>query len=174
MPSVPSLSGEILFKPSESTKEDTESLKVENKTKPDIPVSQFIQLLHSCAEMKNFSAFTDYIKSLSPSTLDMEFRMLQIIDHDDHQELDKRPEYLSIELLLDYLIHEISCRNNFEFIQAVIRLFLKIHGETVRCHTKLQDKARKLLEVQSAVWQKIDKMFQSARCVVSFLSNSQL
>ncbi|KAH9805539.1 WD REPEATS REGION domain-containing protein [Citrus sinensis] len=174
LPSVPSLSGEILFKPSESTKEDTESLKVGNKTKPDIPVSQFIQLLHSCAEMKNFSAFTDYIKSLSPSTLDMELRMLQIIDHDDHQELDKRPEYLSIELLLDYLIHEISCRNNFEFIQAVIRLFLKIHGETVRCHTKLQDKARKLLEVQSAVWQKIDKMFQSARCVVSFLSNSQL
>ncbi|KAH9805537.1 WD REPEATS REGION domain-containing protein [Citrus sinensis] len=165
LPSVPSLSGEILFKPSESTKEDTESLKVGNKTKPDIPVSQFIQLLHSCAEMKNFSAFTDYIKSLSPSTLDMELRMLQIIDHDDHQELDKRPEYLSIELLLDYLIHEISCRNNFEFIQAVIRLFLKIHGETVRCHTKLQDKARKLLEVQSAVWQKIDKMFQSARCV---------
>lgn len=52
--------------------------------------------------------------------------MLQIIDHDDHQELDKRPEYLSIELLLDYLIHEISCRNNFEFIQAVIRLFLKV------------------------------------------------
>ncbi|KAH9653588.1 WD REPEATS REGION domain-containing protein [Citrus sinensis] len=174
LPSVPSLSGEILFKPSESTKEDTENLKVENKTKPDIPVSQFIQLLHSCAEMKNFSAFTDYIKSLSPSTLDMELRMLQIIDHDDHQELDKRPEYLSIELLLDYLIHEISCRNNFEFIQAVIRLFLKIHGETIRCHTKLQDKARKLLEVQSAVWQKIDKMFQSARCVVSFLSNSQL
>ncbi|KAH9805538.1 WD REPEATS REGION domain-containing protein [Citrus sinensis] len=127
LPSVPSLSGEILFKP--------------------------------------ISAFTDYIKSLSPSTLDMELRMLQIIDHDDHQELDKRPEYLSIELLLDYLIHEISCRNNFEFIQAVIRLFLKIHGETVRCHTKLQDKARKLLEVQSAVWQKIDKMFQSARCV---------
>lgn len=42
------------------------------------------------------------------------------------QELDKRPEYLSIELLLDYLIHEISCRNNFEFIQAVIRLFLKV------------------------------------------------
>ena len=28
--------------------------------------------------------------------------------------------------LLDYFIHELSCRNNFEFIQAVIRLFLKV------------------------------------------------
>lgn len=52
--------------------------------------------------------------------------MLQIIDDDDQQEVDKRPEFESIELLLDYLIHEISCQNNFEFIQAVIRLFLKV------------------------------------------------
>lgn len=72
------------------------------------------------------SAFTDYIKGLNPSTLDMELRMLQIIDDDDRQEPDERPELFSIELLLDYFIHEISCRNNFEFIQAVIRLFLKV------------------------------------------------
>ena len=71
------------------------------------------------------SAFTDYIKSLSPSALDMELRMLQVIDDDD-QEMDKRPELYFIELLLDYFEHEISCRNNFEFIQAVIRLFLKV------------------------------------------------
>ncbi|XP_027106936.1 U3 small nucleolar RNA-associated protein 21 homolog isoform X2 [Coffea arabica] len=121
------------------------------------------------------SAFTDYIKSLSPSALDMELRMLQVIDDDDDddQEMDKRPELYFIELLLDYFEHEISCRNNFEFIQAVIRLFLKIHGETIRRQSKLQDKARKLLEVQSAVWQRVDKLFQSTRCMVTFLSNSQ-
>lgn len=53
--------------------------------------------------------------------------MLQIIDDDDQQEPEKRPELVSIELLLDYFIHEISCRNNFEFVQAVIRLFLKVY-----------------------------------------------
>ncbi|KAJ4709171.1 WD40 repeat [Melia azedarach] len=173
LPLVPSLSGEISFKPSESIKEDTETDKVGNKRQVDTPAPHFLQLLQSAAEMKNLSVFTDYIKSLSPSTLDMELRMLQIIDDDDQQEVDKRPEFESIELLLDYLIHEISCQNNFEFIQAVIRLFLKIHGETIRCHTKLQDKARKLLEVQSSVWQRMDKMFQSSRCMVAFLSNSQ-
>ena len=54
--------------------------------------------------------------------------MLQVIDDDDDddQEMDKRPELYFIELLLDYFEHEISCRNNFEFIQAVIRLFLKV------------------------------------------------
>ncbi|KAG6769424.1 hypothetical protein POTOM_025059 [Populus tomentosa] len=176
LPSVPSLSGEILFKPSEPVDgEDTKPDKAESdKRKLGIPVNQFLELLQSSSEMKNFSAFTEYIKGLSPSNLDMELRMFQIIDEDeDEEELVKRPEFISIELLLDYFIHEISCRNNFEFVQAVTRLFLKIHGETIRCNSKLQDKARKLLDTQSAVWQRVDKLFQSARCMVTFLSNSQ-
>lgn len=49
----------------------------------------------------------------------------------------------------------------------------QIHGETIRRHSMLQDKVKKLLDVQSLVWQKIDKVFQSARCMVTFLSNSQ-
>ncbi|KAJ6863703.1 hypothetical protein NC652_040298 [Populus alba x Populus x berolinensis] len=174
LPSIPSLSGEILFKPSEpvdgddSKPDETES----DRRKLDIPPPQFLKLLQSSSEMKNFSAFTEYIKGLSPSNLDMELRMFQIID-DYQEEHETRPEFISIELLLDYFIHEISSRNNFEFVQAVIRLFLKIHGETIRCNLKLQDKARKLLETQCSVWQRVDKLFQSARCMVTFLSNSQ-
>ncbi|PON41112.1 Guanine nucleotide-binding protein, beta subunit [Parasponia andersonii] len=173
LPSVPSLSGEILFKPNESANEEAKKDQVESVGKSDVALSQFLQVLHSSAEMKNFSAFTDYIKSLSPSTLDMELRMLQIIDDDDQQEPEKRPELLSIELLLDYFVHEISCRNNFEFVQAVIRLFLRIHGETIRCQSGLLEKARKLLDIQCGVWQRVDKLFQSTRCMVTFLSNSQ-
>lgn len=71
------------------------------------------------------AAFTDYIKGLSPSTLDMELRMLQIIDDGDQQDY-KKPELVSIEQLLDYFTHELSRKNNFEFLQAVIRLFLKV------------------------------------------------
>lgn len=52
--------------------------------------------------------------------------MLQIIDDDNEQGPETRTVLFPIELLLDYFIHEISCRNNFEFIQAVIRLFLKV------------------------------------------------
>ncbi|CAI0554885.1 unnamed protein product [Linum tenue] len=126
------------------------------------------------------SAFTDYIKGLSPSNLDMELRMLQIIDDndedsndDDPEDVETKPELIAIQCLFDYFIHEISSRNNFEFIQALIRLFLKIHGETVRRQPSLQDQAKKLLEIQSAAWQKIDKLFQNTRCMVTFLSNSQ-
>lgn len=176
LPTIPSLSREIVFKTIESGREDKGSQTDKlNKSGRNLtfPASQFLQLLHSSAEMKTFSAFTDYIKGLSSSTLDMELRMLQIIDDDDDQEPDKRPELYSIELLLDYFIHEISCRNNFEFIQAVVRLFLKIHGESIRRQPSLKDKAQKLLEIQSALWQRVDKLFQNARCMITFLSNSQ-
>lgn len=148
------------------------------------------------------------MKGLSSSALDMELRMLLILeDNDDEEEAGKRPELHFLELLMDYFIEEVSCRNNFEFVQALLRLFLKvsivvfivlvyflfwcilvpptnpfhfpficcnqIHGETIRCQPVLQEKAQKLMEVQSAIWQKVDNLFQSTRCMVSFLSNSQ-
>ncbi|XP_076941049.1 uncharacterized protein LOC143610452 [Bidens hawaiensis] len=173
LPSIPSFSGEIVFKASEPT--DEEKLIQDDKFGKvmDLQSSLFVQFLQTSDEMKNFEAFTDYLKSLSSSTLDVELRMLLIIDDEDDQEPEKRPELIILERLLDYFIHEISHRNNFEFIQALIRLFLKIHGETIRRQSKLQAKAQKLLEAQSGVWQKLDGLFQSTRCMVTFLSNSQ-
>lgn len=175
LPSTPSLSGDILFKPSVTANGDEKDSKAQgimHNQKINLS-SQFSPLLQSCADAGDFSTFTDYIKGLSPSTLDMELRMLQIIDDGDIQNLEERPELRSIDSLLDYFIHELSCKNNFEFIQAVIKLFLKIHGETVRCQSSLQEKASRLLEVQRSVWHRLDKMFQSTRCMVTFLSNSQ-
>ncbi|XP_056174804.1 U3 small nucleolar RNA-associated protein 21 homolog [Syzygium oleosum] len=181
LPSIPSLSGEILFKPSEmSDKGDMKADEDKSKITPEVLSTQFLQLLHSCSEAKNFSPFTAYVKGLSPSTLDLEIRMLQIIDDDDDdadgddlQDVDKRRELHSIELLMDYFTHEISCRSNFEFVQALVRLFLKIHGETIRRQSVLQNKAKVLLETQCSVWQGVDKLFQGARCMLAFLSNSQ-
>ncbi|VAI93279.1 unnamed protein product [Triticum turgidum subsp. durum] len=174
LPTVPSLSGEILFEPPSSKETDGNTTEdIGHKKMADLS-SYFSRLLQSCGELESYSAFTDYLKGLSPSSLDMELRMLQLIDDDEVEESEEpRPELQSISLLLDYFIHELSCRNNFEFVQAVLKLFLKIHGETIRRHSTLQEKARKLLDVQSKVWQKIDKMFQSSRCMVTFLSNSQ-
>ncbi|KAL9250535.1 WD repeat-containing protein [Drosera capensis] len=182
---APSLSGGIIFESSAVTNEDDADEKANEdnnastiksgsrKQTSSLPPSEFLQRLQSSADAKNFSAFTEYVKGLSPS-LDMELRMLQIIDDDDdHENHVKRPELLSIELLLDFFIHEVSQRTNFEFIQALIRVFLKIHGETIRRRPDLREKARTLLEAQSEVWQKVDKLFQVAGCTVAFLSNSQ-
>ncbi|KAK8956779.1 hypothetical protein KSP39_PZI001162 [Platanthera zijinensis] len=177
LPSVPSLSGEIMFKPKEVAKDDPEDVKIQESAQKLTKLylsSAFCLLLQSCADAKDFTMFTDYIKGLPPSALDMELRVLQIIDDDaDEERLNRRTEFHSIGLLLDYFIHELSRKSNFEFIQAVIKLFLKIHGETVRLHPSMKEKALKLSEVQGLVWQKLDKMFQNSRCMITFLSNYQ-
>jgi U3 small nucleolar RNA-associated protein 21 len=53
--------------------------------------------------------------------------MLQIIYDDESENVEDKPELQSILLMLDYFIHELSCRNNFEFVQAVLKLFLKVY-----------------------------------------------
>uniref|UniRef100_A0A0E0LDY3 Uncharacterized protein n=1 Tax=Oryza punctata TaxID=4537 RepID=A0A0E0LDY3_ORYPU len=125
LPTVPSLSGEILFEPAANSKETDNSAEGTSHKKMADLSSHFSRLLQSCGDTKNYSAFTDYLKGLSPSSLDMELRVLQLID-DEPQNLEQRPELQSISLLLDYFIHELSCRNNFEFVQAVLKLFLKV------------------------------------------------
>ncbi|XP_078434530.1 transducin family protein / WD-40 repeat family protein [Wolffia australiana] len=177
LPSVPSLSGEIIFKNDGVAAADEEITQVadahiSSKLDFNLP-SVFLKQLQSCAESGNHSAFTDYLRGLGPSDIDLELRMLQIIDDEEIQRPEERPELRAIELLLDYFTNEISRKNNFEFVQAIMRLFLKIHGETVRRHSALQSKAKQLLEVQTAVWQRMDSMFQNTRCLVTFLSNLQ-
>nr|ATG70826.1 WD-40 repeat family protein [Callitropsis vietnamensis] len=135
--------------------------------------SAFMKLLHSCMETGDFASVTDYLKSLSPSAVDLELRMLQIIDNENITETEHAVELKGIGMLLDYFVSEVFCNNNFEFVQALIRLFLKIHGETIRRQISLQEKARQLLELQSSTWQRLDTNFQNTRCMITFLSNSQ-
>ncbi|KAL0456169.1 UNVERIFIED_CONTAM: U3 small nucleolar RNA-associated protein 21 [Sesamum latifolium] len=65
LPSIPSLSGEILFKPREPADDEKDSQAGEEqktRDKADFPASQFLLFLQSSAKDKNFAAFTDYIK----------------------------------------------------------------------------------------------------------------
>lgn len=77
LPSIPSLSGEISFKPSESTNdEDAENDREENKRRSDLPPSQFQQLLQSSAEVGNCERpISSHIKSIfnSLSSISMKY-----------------------------------------------------------------------------------------------------
>jgi len=56
LPSLPSLSGDIMFKPSEEAHEDSSKRDVEPRSKrrtTDSPPSPFVQMLQSAVELKN-------------------------------------------------------------------------------------------------------------------------
>lgn len=52
--------------------------------------------------------------------------MLRIID-EESEDLEQGPDLQCIWLLLDYFSHEISFRNIFDFVQAILKLFLAVY-----------------------------------------------
>lgn len=62
----------------------------------------------------------EYLKSLSPSGVDAEFRLLTI-DNDYHD----------LKLAIDFLDHHLQTGCNFEITQAFLNLFLKV--KSVSC-----------------------------------------
>ncbi|KAI4973083.1 hypothetical protein ZWY2020_024588 [Hordeum vulgare] len=73
------------------------------------PVLNKVRLQDCPTKMSTFtsdSAITDYLKGLSPSSLDMELRMLQIIDDDEVEESEEpRPIRAPVHLIAAGLLH---------------------------------------------------------------------
>lgn len=69
------------------------------------------------------SSLVVHIKSMSPSEVDAEFRVMEIVDDD----IDSQSQELQdIGMVLDFLLAELKSNNNFEFIQALMQLFLEV------------------------------------------------
>ncbi|BBN05516.1 U3 small nucleolar RNA-associated protein 21 [Marchantia polymorpha subsp. ruderalis] len=180
LPTLPSLSAEPVFVPEKKAGGELDSKTTSHLMKRQRDgeyLSQFTHSLHTCAESKNYADFVALMKSMSPSALDAEFRMLQLVDEEDENEDEdgeRSKELVDIGLLMDFFAHETKANKEFEFLQALIQLFLKVHGETIIRKPLLQEKARKLHSMQSHAWQRLDSTFQRLRCTVAFLSNAQL
>ncbi|KAH7352052.1 hypothetical protein KP509_19G026800 [Ceratopteris richardii] len=137
LPSLPSLSGEPTFVKPNSLENDQlskgkEGKKAVSRKKDDsIWDSTFVRLLHSCAEAKDFDNLLQFLKGLSPSEIDMEFQMLRMLDDSDVLDESSLKQLKEIGLILDFLIESVKAKRDFEFIQALTGLFLKVHGETI-------------------------------------------
>eukprot|EP00897_Mesotaenium_endlicherianum_P007094 jgi/Mesen1/6412/ME000329S05575 len=130
---------------------------------PEEAGSRFTRLLRADAGL------VEYLRTLSPSAIDLELRMMEIVDDEDAPEDDVR----QVAALLDFLVAEVASKRNFELVQALVQRTLTIHGEAIARFPLLREKARALLERQRASWQKLDDMFQQVRCMVAFFSGTQ-
>jgi len=176
LPTLPTLSGDHVFlAPSEDGVQKA-GLDGGSKTvsrgagKPEHVDFQsvFLELLYSCAESKDYSSLVHHLKTITPSEVDASLRMMQIVDED----ASSHPEELQeIGMVMDFLLAELLMMKNFQFIQAMLQVFLKIHADTIVCQDQLKEKARSLWEQQRKTWQRLDNTFQKVRCTVNFVSN---
>lgn len=66
-----------------------------------------------------------------------------------------------------------SLPTHHPFLQALLRVTLQVHGETIAEHAELRERAQRAQQRLSATWRRLDGLLQSTRCMVGFLGNLQ-
>ena len=56
---------------------------------------------------------------------------------------------------------------NFDAIQALLRLYLSSHGETIAANDGLKERCKKLREAVAESWDRLDAMFNEIRATFS-------
>ncbi|GAQ79609.1 WD repeat-containing protein [Klebsormidium nitens] len=180
LPTLPSVSGVPQFIAAEKETEGAEPStgkkrapsRVLKHSSDDDYRSEFVRRLHEGAESGDYSPLVALLREMAPSAVDSELRAMEIVNLDadvSEQEDDVR----DVGALLDFIAHELAAKRNFELIQALLNLALKVHGDAIISIPQLQAKAALILQLQSESWGKLDQLFQNVRCMVGFVANTQ-
>ena len=78
-----------------------------------------------------------------------------------------------LDQLLSFLEAETAASTSFEFVQAVLRVVLAVHGDVMAAQPALLERAGRLRARLAASWRRVDRLMQSVRCTVGFLGNLQ-
>ena len=130
-------------------------------------------LLDTYDASKTWRPVLSYLKSISPSKLDVQLRSLDTfefgqVDHDDTEQ-DEHPRLRSFML---FLADAIGSSTDFEFLQALLRAFILIHGDAIVRHPGLKDIALSIEQRTNASWGRIRDKLQRTQCIVGILQNN--
>jgi U3 small nucleolar RNA-associated protein 21 len=104
-----------------------------------------------------------YLESLNPSAVDAELRLLGSCPEAEEAELG---------LMLRCLAAWVASAREFDFVQALLHLFLTIHGATLARHPALCAQAKRLVRVQRARWRHLENYLQGSLALVQIFSNT--
>ena len=145
-------------------------------------------LLDAYQANKTWRPVLGYIKSIAPSKLDVQLRSLDEFEFDyarsdeadresyDDEEDDlhagSRESWHRIRTFMLFLADAISSSTDFEFLQALLRAFILIHGDIVIKHKALKDIAEIIERKTAASWNRIRGKLQRTQCIVGLLQNN--
>jgi U3 small nucleolar RNA-associated protein 21 len=104
-------------------------------------------------------SFVDYVKSLSPSAVDLEVRSLPIDG-----------ELSVLNLYLEAISFMLQTRKNFEFAQAWLNVFLNIHGDLLIANPEntIHEKLNAILDVQQSEFGRLSEKIHYSLCLIDF------
>ena len=102
--------------------------------------------------------FFNYAKMLSPAALELELRSLVTID--DHS------------LFINALTRRLLSHRDFEAVQALQAVFLRMHGEVLIANLEIRPKLEGLMEVQRKESQKVLELIASSLGTLGFVRDT--
>ena len=158
---LPSLDSARMTKPPKS-EEQTQSILAERSriTKMDraANASQFTTTLQATRHTGDYTTFIEHLKSLSPSTADIEIRSLN-----------------SEELVpfVSALTFQLRSKRDYELVQAWMAVFLRIHGDAVPRHAGLRQALIEWREWQGREGKRLGDLVGFCEGVVGFIRSGR-
>jgi U3 small nucleolar RNA-associated protein 21 len=101
------------------------------------------------------NTFFEYLKSLSPSALDLEIRSLSSLEH--------------LSLFLTALIGRLRSHRDFEAVQAIMSVFLTVHGDLLISNEELAGQLEELRDAQGKEGKRLSELVGYAMGTLGFL-----
>lgn len=102
--------------------------------------------------------FFNYVKMLSPAALETELRSLVTVDH--------------ISFFINALSRRLLSHRDFEAVQALQNVFLRMHGDVLVANPDIRHKLEELMEVQRKESQKVLELIASSLGTLSFVRDT--
>lgn len=151
--------------------EENEDARRRILNKETIPETEneLIRLLRELKEEKGtreevYAGITLHLKGISGSRSELEFGQLNSLTGEYKEEAAK---------CLDYFVHAISQKQDYELIQAHLHVFLKNCADVLQ-HADNEEKVKEVLKVQKRTWESMQRDLTNSMFLVDFFSGVQL
>jgi U3 small nucleolar RNA-associated protein 21 len=123
------------------------------------------QALLQYKQSQDWKPLLEILKASKPSKVDIWLRQMEILDDSvgEHEEL--------LLLFISFLEHAIASDTEFQFLQALLRATILIHGESISAHPSLQEAAKRVEDKTNQAWSRISSMLDHVQCLVGILGS---
>jgi len=105
-------------------------------------------------------SFFNYAKTLSPAALDIELRSLVTPDHHS--------------VFINALIQRLHSHRDFEAVQAMQNVFLKVHSDALIVHAEMREDLERLVASHQKESQRVLELLASSLGTLGFVRSSVL
>ncbi|KAF8626613.1 hypothetical protein AX15_004783 [Amanita polypyramis BW_CC] len=158
LPTLPGVESRFAVEPEETQKEQKKETRRLEKAAAHVQ-SVFSKKLFGENVSGDYESFFSYVKALSPAALDLELRSLVSLE--------------GIDGFINALTQRLLSHRDFEAVQTLQNVFLRMHGEVLIENLELRQRLERLAEVQREESQRVLDLVASSLGTLGFVRDVQ-